>query len=90
MPLTNEQMERLLKENIKKTDEIYLICKKVKRTMLVGQILGVVRILIVVVPLIFALIYLPPLLKDYWQQYQEMIGGSTGNIMDQIKEFQGK
>lgn len=89
MTLTDEQMERLLSENMRKTEEVYEICKKVKRMLLIGQIMGVLRILIIVVPLILAIIYLPPFFKGYMQQYQELLGGEGSSILDQLKELQG-
>ncbi|NQU77512.1 hypothetical protein HQ544_02330 [Candidatus Falkowbacteria bacterium] len=88
MPITNEQLEKLLQDNTRKTEEVYEICKKVKKHLLIGQIMGIVRILLVVVPLILAIIYLPSLLKPYLDQYNDLMGGG-GSIMDQFRELQG-
>jgi hypothetical protein len=51
-----------------------------------------VRILLVIVPLILAAIFLPPLLKDVTKQYQELLGvknsASNFDIQSLINQFQ--
>jgi len=78
---------KLLEQNLEYNKAIYEISKKTKRYMLMAQIMGVIKILLIVVPIVLAIIYLPPLIKVYLQPYQELMGGSS--IIDQIKELQG-
>ncbi len=86
-----ERIERLLQENLEYNKAIYEMCRKTKRYILVMQILTWVQVLAIVVQLILAIIYLPSLLKGYLGQYQELLGGdgSSGSIIDQLKELQG-
>jgi len=89
MPETNnEEIKQLLEKNLEYNMAIYEMAKKTKRYILISQIMGVVRILVFAVPLILALIYLPPLIKNYMAPYQELLGNS-GGIMDQLQGLKG-
>lgn len=86
MPVSNEQIEKLLKENLEYNKAIFELAKKTKRYMLMAQIMGILKILIIVVPLILALIYLPSLIKGYTSQFQDLMGeGDGGGIMEQLQ-----
>ena len=87
MPVSNEDIKQLLEQNLEYNKATYEMAKKTKRYMLIAQIMGVLKILIIVVPLVLAFIYLPPLLKNFMVPYQELIGDN--NIMDQLQELQG-
>ncbi|MFA5076205.1 MAG: hypothetical protein WC480_02190 [Patescibacteria group bacterium] len=47
--------------------------RKVNNYILYFQIIGVVKILLIVAPIILAIIYLPPYFKDFWAQYNSML-----------------
>lgn len=71
-------LKDLVEKNIKWSQVIYEQNQGIKRRltwMVVGSYL---RLLIVVVPLILAFIYLPPLLKDLFAQYSGLLGGLQG------------
>lgn len=71
------EMRELLRKNLEMTEEVYHIVKKVNRTLVWQQVFGFVKILIIVVPLIIGLIYLPPLLSGVIEQYQELLGPTS-------------
>ena len=87
MPVSNEEIKQLLEQNLEYNKAIYEMAKKTKRYMLIVQIMGVLKILIIVVPLVLAFIYLPPLLKNFMAPYQELMGDNS--IMDQLQGLQG-
>lgn len=68
-----EQKEILLK--------IYEQTQKTRRYIMIGKIISFIYLLLLVVPIIFAAIYLPPLLKNVIAPYQELLGqtNSSGN-----------
>ncbi|MBI4122688.1 MAG: hypothetical protein HY462_01690 [Parcubacteria group bacterium] len=80
---TNE----LLAENLALTREIYEHTKKTQRYILFGQIFTVVKIVLIVGPLIFAIIYLPPLLREAAGAYSELLGGGTGSTIIEGSSF---
>ena len=55
------------------------------------------KILIIVVPIVIGIIYLPPLLKGVFQQYQSLLGGGdgldsgsgNGNLLDNLLKGSG-
>ena len=60
-----EQMKKLLEQNLAYSKQIYLMTKKVKNYMLMGRIMSFIYILLIVGPLILGVIYLPSLLQGF-------------------------
>jgi hypothetical protein len=52
--------------------------RKIKRRLTIMIIGGYLRVLIIVLPIILAIIYLPPILKPLFQQYNDILGGLGG------------
>jgi len=73
-----DEIKKLLEENLKLTAETHKMVKSVKSYMLWQNIFSFLKILIIVVPVVIGIIYLPPLLKDVFQQYQSLLGGGDG------------
>ena len=61
----NPDMQELLAENLKYAKAIYWSTEKIRRYILWQRIFTLIKILIIVVPLIFAAFYLPSLLKGF-------------------------
>jgi hypothetical protein len=70
----DEEIKKLLEKNLELTEEIHKMVKSVKRYMLWQNIWSFLKILIIVVPITIGIIYLPPLLKDVFKQYQNLLG----------------
>ena len=57
--------------------------KKMIRRSRVMFYLAVLKVVLILTPLVLGLIYLPPLLKDVFQQYQELLNLKSGlNVGD--------
>ena len=81
------QVKKLLEKNLKLTEEIYKMSKSIKSFMMWQKIFGFLKILIIVVPIVLGIIYLPPLLKNVLGQYQDLLGiggGGSGNIIENL------
>ncbi len=72
-----EQMKKLLEQNLAYSKQIYLISRKVKSYILWGRIMSFISLLLVVVPLILGVIYLPSLLNNYMGKFLPL--GSAGS-----------
>ncbi len=88
-----EDLKSLVEKNIKWSQVIYEQNQKIKRRMTMMVILGYLRLLVIVVPLVLALIYLPPMFKEMWGQYSSLLGVGAGSeqiseIMSQISSGQ--
>jgi len=73
----DEEIKKLLEENNKLVQEIHAMTKRINRFVISSQIMGVIKILVIVVPLIWGYYFLSPLLKDVLGQYQAAIGAIT-------------
>ncbi len=78
----DEEIKKLLEKNLELTEEIYKKAKYMKRYVIFQQIFCILKILIIVVPIVLGIIYLPPLLKNVYSQYQELLnlGGKVDTI----------
>ncbi|MFH1255273.1 MAG: hypothetical protein V1667_02285 [bacterium] len=70
----DEEIKKMLEQNLKLSSEIYKQTKYIKNYVFWAQIAGVVKILLIVVPLVIGIIYLPPLLKGAFDQYKDLLG----------------
>ena len=77
----NNKIEKLLEKNIEMTEEVYQMTKKINKFVFWQKIFQTINILIIVVPIVLGIIYLPPLLKGVVGQYQKVleIDGVNGN-----------
>ncbi len=74
-------LEELVRENLKLTQEIIEHTRKTRRYILFGQVLNVVKVVLIAGPVILAIIYLPPLLGQWFSAYTELLGGGTGQTI---------
>jgi len=70
-----ERLERLMQKNIEMTEEILDVSRKTKKYIFWGNVSGWLKILLIIAPLIIAIVYLPPILKDAFKQIQTLISG---------------
>ncbi|MFH1667699.1 MAG: hypothetical protein ABH884_01575 [Candidatus Komeilibacteria bacterium] len=92
-----DQLKKLLQENLEYSKEIYEINQKVKRYIFWGRIISLVQLLFVIVPIILGIIYLPSLAGDFIQNFTglnaikgevpSVDGGSLNILLDQYKEL---
>jgi len=69
--LTDEQTE-LLRRNLEVSEDILKKTEYIKKYIKWQKIWGVVNILIIVIPLVLGVVYLPPLFKDYLNQFASL------------------
>lgn len=84
---TNKKtIEDMMAENLQLTREIHRMTKSVKNYVVVQRVLSVVYLLLIVVPLIISVIYLPPLLSGVIGQYQDLLyGDQNGQPQNGLK-----
>jgi len=70
----DEDIKKLLEENLKLIQETHQMVKSIKKYIFMQSVWGFLKILIIVVPIILGFIYLSPLLKDAFKQYQNILG----------------
>ena len=72
----NEQLRQMLENNIALSQEILEIAVYIKKYIIWQKIFSYLKIFIIVVPVILALIYLPPILREGLQA----ISGSLNEL----------
>lgn len=80
-------LEQLVRENLELTREIIEHTRKTRKYILFGQVLNVVKVVLIAGPIILAIIYLPPLLGQWFGAYSELLGGGTGTTILQGNSF---
>lgn len=88
-----EQMKKLLEQNLAYSKQIYLMTKKMKNYMLIGKIMSIIYIILIVGPLILGVIYLPSLLNGFMGNIfpgafneQENVNGQPVGFEDLLKK----
>lgn len=88
--IKNEEVKDLLKKNLELTEEIYKMTKKIKHFITFQQVMSVIYIILIVAPIILGIVFLPPLLKNIFSQYQGLLGGEDGgNLMENLLKSGG-
>ena len=64
----NEDVRALIEENLRLTKELRYMVGQLTRYVAWQRIFGVIKVLLILVPLIIGFIYLPPLLKEPFKQ----------------------
>ncbi|MBI2637030.1 MAG: hypothetical protein HYW81_02455 [Parcubacteria group bacterium] len=82
-----ETLEQLVRENLELSREIVEHTRKTRKYILFAQVLGVVKVVLIVGPIIIALIYLPPLLSQWFGAYTELLGSGTGQTILEGNSF---
>lgn len=74
----DEELKKLLEKNLEYSQEIYKNTKYIKDYVFWAKIGGALKILIIVVPIVLGIIYLPSLLKSAFDQYRGLLGVEAG------------
>lgn len=71
-----DSLKELMVQNLALTEEIHEMTHAIKRHLTFQKIISFIYVLLIVIPIIASIIYLPPLLKNIMGQYGEVLGGS--------------
>ncbi len=84
-PNSNKNIEKLLAENLEQNKQILEAVNVTRRYIKFIRIVNVVKALLIFIPLALALIYVPPFLQKILEVYDELIGTSPFEIIQDIK-----
>ncbi|MDD4902499.1 MAG: hypothetical protein PHE24_05185 [Patescibacteria group bacterium] len=77
----DEDLKQSLEKLTKLSEENHQMLKSIKRHFIWQKIVSVFYFIIIVGPIIWAIFYLPPLIKPLISQYQDLLGvNPTGQI----------
>ncbi|MDP2736188.1 MAG: hypothetical protein Q8O59_00165 [bacterium] len=75
----DEEIKKLLEQNLKLTEEIYAMTKKIKSYLAWQRLVSLFYLFIIIAPIILSIIYLPPLLNGLFDQYKDALGLQSGS-----------
>ncbi len=78
-PENETSLKELIEKNLKWSQIIYEQNRKLNSKLLWLAASSWLKILILIIPLVAAGIFLPPLFKDVWPQYSELLGISNSS-----------
>lgn len=80
------RVEELLEKNIEYNKKILQSVEKTRKYINYLKIVNMIKLIVIIVPLILALIYVPPFLQDMIEIYKDLFGGaSTLNIIRELQ-----
>jgi len=88
MKFMEEDLKKLLEENLRLNQENHQMLKSIKRHFVWQAIVSVFYFIIIVGPIIVGIIYLPSLLGPVISQYQDLLGGGTGSGQINLQNIQ--
>ncbi len=69
----DEEIKELLQKNIELSEEILKLTKKSHNILFWQRVFGVLKVLLIVIPIILGFIYLPPLFNKAVNYYKEFL-----------------
>ncbi|MFA5061849.1 MAG: hypothetical protein WC526_01755 [Patescibacteria group bacterium] len=81
-PKKEESLEDLVRKNLKWSQIIYEQNRKINNKLLWSAVVSWLYFILIVAPLILGIIFLPPLIKNVWSQYGDLLGGITGTTQN--------
>ena len=71
--VTNEELKLLLEQNLALLRETHDMTHKIKSYITFQKIMSFVYLALIIGPIIFSILYLPPILKQVFGQYTELL-----------------
>lgn len=68
-----EDYKQKIDKNLEYSQEILCKLEKIHHQILLRNIITYIKIVIIVIPIILAIIYLPPYLEDFYNNYIEFL-----------------
>ncbi|MFA4831415.1 MAG: hypothetical protein WC862_05435 [Patescibacteria group bacterium] len=84
---SGDDLKVLIEKNIKWSQIIYEQNKKIKHRITLMAVGSYVRLLIIIVPVILGIIFLPPLFKEVWNQYSQLLFGGADRGLGDAEEI---
>ncbi|MCF7795198.1 hypothetical protein K9M50_02475 [Patescibacteria group bacterium] len=76
------ELEKLLKKNLAISQEVLSISKYVKKYIFWKKIIGIAKIVIIVVPIVLGIIYLPPMIEDAVENINSNLNNPLSSIIN--------
>jgi len=87
--LNKTSLERLLKENLELNEKIYKSCQKTEKYIFSIRAWGIIKFVLVLIPVIIGVLYLIPLVGNFIDLYKDFFinAGETTGILNTVKDI---
>lgn len=82
---TSLDIKELLEENIKLSKAVLASTEKTRKYMRWMRVMALIRVLLIAIPLVLAILYIPPFLGKLSAVFTGLYGGEQFNIINQLK-----
>jgi len=72
-PERSRELQQLLEDNLNYTKACYALLERWRQWLFWNRVWGVVKLILIVVPLVVGAIYLPPLVQHWIEQYTKLL-----------------
>lgn len=72
-PVSNDEIKKLLEQNLAVLQETNAMVHRINSYITFQRVMSVIYIILIFAPIVIGLIYLPPILKDAFSTYNELI-----------------
>lgn len=79
--ISNDDLKKILEENLRLTQEVHAMTHKIKSYITFQKFMSFVYLVLILGPVIFSIIYLPPLLKQAFGQYSELLNPTNPGLI---------
>ena len=86
---TSLDIKELLEENIRLSKAVLASTEKTRKYMRWMRAMAYLRVLLIAIPLILAILYIPPFLGKLSETFGSLYGGEQFNIVNQLKNPAG-
>ena len=83
--ISNEDINKLIQENLDLTKEVLSLTKKIKRHSSIQQFFSWIYFIFIVLPIVLAIVFLPGILAKYWVDFKGVLGGDTGALSEILR-----
>lgn len=84
---TSSDLKSLLEENLKISKAVLVSSEKTRKVLKWMKIMSILRLLLIVVPLVLALLYLPPFLSSITKNLGGITSGEQLKILNQVQNL---
>ncbi len=83
----SQSLEDLLKKNIELNQEILNICQKTDKRIFNMKVFGVIKFLLVFLPVLIGIFYLIPVVSDFIDFYQQILGVDFSEAVNNLEKL---
>jgi len=82
-----DEIKQLLQDNLAQTKEVKQLAEQIKKYMFWSRVMRVIYLLLIIVPIILGILYLPPFIEDILGQLNPQNNGQ-GYVENLLKALQ--